>query len=150
MIEKNANQTVIAREQSDRSNLRSEIASTANGMRLAMTVFGYLIAVSFLFPATSFAFNLPPQAEKLKRGVFNVASAGAEIPKHMILEAMNAQPEWCASLRGVFYGSFKGAGKGIVRILSGAYDVLTFPINYPDNFSSFVGDSFSFTDKSGL
>lgn len=107
-----------------------------------------LFIALFFSAAPSYAgISIPPQVEKLKRGASNMVLGGVEVPKYMIIEAANAEPEWRASFMGIFYGTFKGVGKGAVRILSGAYDVLTFPINYPDNYASIVSpDYFTFSD----
>ncbi len=111
--------------------------------KLPTLLFLSVFLLSFASPSSA----IPPQVEKLKRGACNMILGGVEVPKYMIIEAANAEkPRW-ASLRGVFYGSFKGAIKGTKRILSGAYDVLTFPINYPDHYSSLVSpDYFTFSD----
>lgn len=105
-----------------------------------------LLAVWFIFSAFSYS-DLPPQARKLSRGISNIVLGGVEVPKYMIIEATNAEnPRW-ASFRGVFYGPIKGSYYGARRILSGAYDVLTFPINHPDHYSSLVSpDYFTFAD----
>ena len=109
---------------------------------IAMTA----ILALFLFSAFSFP-QMPPQVQKLKRGISNAAFGWLEIPKYMIIEAMHANPEYKASLFGVIYGPFKGAGHGALRMLSGAYDIVTFPINYPANQVSLVApDYFTFEE----
>ncbi len=106
----------------------------------------FLFAILFSFPTFSFAQTFPP-IKKLLRGMSNLVTGGVEVPKYMVIEAMHAKPEYKASLRGVFYGPVKGAIHGAERILSGAYDVLTFPINYPDHWGSFVEpDYFTFEE----
>ena len=89
----------------------------------------------------------PAPVQKLKRGLFNIAVCPGEILKYMVKATIDARPDWTGPFHGVFYGIPKGAAYGSVRLISGALDVLTFPVNLPRNGQSLAPiDTFSFDE----
>lgn len=68
---------------------------------------------------------------KLSRGFSNIFLSPLEIPKYMIKESTEAEPDFAAPIYGVFYGIPEGAGWTGARLFSGLVDVLTFPAEHP-------------------
>lgn len=97
-----------------------------------------ILTFSFIAPIFA-ADNI---SEKLGRGVTNVLTGVLEIPKQIDVE-------WKASNNaaiGIFTGLFKGVAYGIGRIVSGAYDIVTFPANIPKEYDSLVKPEFIFNE----
>ena len=89
----------------------------------------------------------PRMWTKLGRGLKNIITSPLEIQKNMVREGMKADPDFFAPIYGVFYGFMKGTGLMVGRVVSGAVDVLTFPINFPKNWRPLLPiDSFSFEE----
>lgn len=68
---------------------------------------------------------------KLGRGLANVATGWIEIPKRVAAGRYEENP-WT----GIGGGLVKGATLTLLRLGLGVYEVLTFPIPYPDNYAS--------------
>lgn len=79
-------------------------------------------------------FGPPPGPEltgpqrKLSRGVANLFTGWMEIPKQVMVGAERE------GLLGGVVGLGKGMGLGVVRTVIGAYELLTFPAEVPENF----------------
>ncbi|MFH1655789.1 MAG: exosortase system-associated protein, TIGR04073 family [Candidatus Omnitrophota bacterium] len=105
-----------------------------------------ILFVSLIFVLT-FGFITPlfaadNAAQKLARGAGNVLTSIFEIPKQI-------DTEWKASNNaaiGISAGLVKGALYTIGRIVSGTYDILTFPIDSPKNYEPLMKPDFVFDD----
>ena len=75
---------------------------------------------------------------KFARGVVNVATGWMELFKQPYV---GGQQEGAG---GVFVGIGKGIGYTVGRTLSGAYDVVTFPVPLPDNFEPLMKPDYVF------
>jgi putative exosortase-associated protein (TIGR04073 family) len=96
--------------------------------------------LSFGFIAPVIAADNP--GEKLTRGTANVLSCVLEVPKQIDIE-------WKASNNmaiGILTGLFKGVAYGIGRLVSGVYDIVTFPVNIPKGYESLVKPDFVFEE----
>jgi putative exosortase-associated protein (TIGR04073 family) len=71
-------------------------------------------------------------SKKLVRGVANVATGWAELPKQI---AITFQEDGVAS--GIFVGPLKGIGMTVVRTVSGAGEIATFFIPFPGFYDPF-------------
>ena len=67
---------------------------------------------------------------KLGRGLLNVATGWVEVPKGI---RDGSQQE--NAVLGVTMGIFKGLGLGLLRTGVGAFEVVTFPIPWPQNYA---------------
>jgi len=70
---------------------------------------------------------------KFVRGVANITTGWAEIPKQVYLVGKNEG--WVA---GVFRGPFDGIGMFFARTVAGAYEILTFPVPVPSRYQPMV------------
>ncbi len=66
---------------------------------------------------------------KLVRGVANLATGVGEIPKQIYL--VGQREGW---VQGAFRGPLEGLGMFLARTVTGAYDVVTFPIPLPSGY----------------
>lgn len=76
---------------------------------------------------------------KLGRGAANVLTGWIEIPKGVSAES--SETNW---LSGVTVGLAKGLGMGIVRTISGAYEVVTFPFPAPAEYKPVLEPEYVF------
>jgi len=65
--------------------------------------------------------------QKLGRGMGNVAFGWTEIPKRIVDVSKASNP-----IKGLIYGTLQGTCKAFARTLSGAADIVTFPIGSYD------------------
>ena len=77
---------------------------------------------------------------KVMRGLLNVATGVLEIPRQAWVYALQERQQGTnpltALIDGMVLGGLKGAFSALGRMGSGAYDVLTFPIDYPKGFGA--------------
>jgi len=66
-------------------------------------------------------------ARKLSRGLVNIASSPVEVPNQMVDQAIEGDTAM-EQLTGYVGGAFIGFFYGMARIVSGTYDIVTFPI----------------------
>lgn len=66
---------------------------------------------------------------KLGRGIVNVLTGWVEIPKNIATEWRRTDP-----FSGFVVGTIKGIGWTIGRTISGAYDIITFPVPVPKEY----------------
>ena len=66
---------------------------------------------------------------KLGRGIVNVLTGWMEVPKNISVEWKKSDP-----FSGIVMGTVKGLGWTLGRTMSGAYDVVTFPLPIPENY----------------
>ncbi len=71
--------------------------------------------------------------DKLGRGLENTLFGVLEIPKQTVKRAVETNCSSC-----YFSGFFKGIGYFIVRELAGIYEILTFPIPIPMEYSPII------------
>ena len=68
---------------------------------------------------------------KMGRGVVNVLTGWIEVPKQLHLGAQQENP-----VTGIGQGLFKGVSLTVLRLGTGIFEALTFPIPYPKDFAS--------------
>jgi len=74
---------------------------------------------------------------KLGRGIVNVLTGWMEIPKEVAEAWRETDP-----ITGVVVGSIKGVGYFAVRFFAGAYEILTFPMPFPENYGPIIEPEF--------
>ena len=74
---------------------------------------------------------------KLCRGVANVATGWVEIIRQPYEESIASNPA-----RGLTVGLFRGIIMALARTGSGAYDIVTFPVPFPNDYDSLVQPEF--------
>ena len=68
---------------------------------------------------------------KAGRGATNVVTSWIEIPKNVVLGVQEQNP-----ILGAGWGLLKGIGLTATRVVLGAYEVVTFPLPYPQAYAS--------------
>jgi putative exosortase-associated protein (TIGR04073 family) len=68
---------------------------------------------------------------KAGRGATNILAGWIELPKNFSLGMQEDNP-----VLGAVWGLAKGVGLGVTRMVLGAYEVVTFPIPYPQGYAS--------------
>ena len=68
---------------------------------------------------------------KMGRGVVNLLTGWIEVPKQLHIGAQNENP-----VTGIGQGLLKGVSLTVLRLGTGVYEALTFPIPYPKDFAS--------------
>ncbi len=81
------------------------------------------IIVSFCVPCFAEEYKEETQ-KKISRGLANVLSAFGEIPKSIAEESEDTK----LPVYEIIDGIFRGAGKTVVRFISGVYDLVVSPI----------------------
>lgn len=71
-------------------------------------------------------------ANKVVRGIANVATGWLELPKQIYLTVKED-----GVAKGIFVGPLRGMGMTLVRTVSGAGETLTFMIPYPGFFDPY-------------
>jgi len=93
----------------------------------------YVLVAAF---AAVLAFSSAPSAfaqdpfTKLGRGAANLLTGWVEIPKTSYATSQEHNPFY-----GLTVGILQGAGKGIVRTVGGAYEMVSFPFPLPANYA---------------
>ena len=72
-----------------------------------------------------------PMLLKLGRGLANVAGSPLEIPLGMEQQYHRSNDSAAGFVTGAFYGTFKG----LVRLVVGAFETVTFPIPCPKDYA---------------
>ena len=106
-----------------------------------------LVAVAI---AATMALSTPAQAQtnrrdtdfdkmlhKLGRGIANVLTGWMEIPKEIAEAWRETDP-----ITGLIVGGIKGIGYTIVRTFAGFYEILTFPMPFPENYGPIIEPEF--------
>ncbi|MCK5161564.1 MAG: exosortase system-associated protein, TIGR04073 family [Candidatus Aureabacteria bacterium] len=101
--------------------------------------------ITMLVLALFLGMSIPASAEpstnnagrKLCRGIANVATGWVEIIRQTYEESIASNP-----LRGLTVGLFKGLVMAVARTGSGAYDIVTFPVPFPNDYDSLVQPEF--------
>jgi len=76
---------------------------------------------------------------KLGRGVANTLTFPFEVPKSIHEVLYDNGPA-----AGVTYGLLDGVFKGVIRALTGVYEIITFPIPFPKDYKNIVEPEFLF------
>jgi putative exosortase-associated protein (TIGR04073 family) len=74
---------------------------------------------------------------KLGRGIANVLTGWMEIPKEIAEAWRETDP-----ITGLIVGTIKGVGYTIVRVVAGVYEILTFPMPFPENYEPIIEPEF--------
>ncbi|MFH1406998.1 MAG: exosortase system-associated protein, TIGR04073 family [Candidatus Omnitrophota bacterium] len=77
---------------------------------------------------------------KLLRGIGNVATGWLEIPNQIYKESVASNV-----LVGLTWGTVKGAGWTVVRTVTGAYEIVTFPFPIPSGYEPIVQPEYVFS-----
>jgi putative exosortase-associated protein (TIGR04073 family) len=72
--------------------------------------------------------------DKLFRGTANVLSAIVEVPQNIDIEWKNSKNAGV----GMFTGFFKGMFWGCARLVSGVWDIVSFPFPKPADYNSLI------------
>jgi putative exosortase-associated protein (TIGR04073 family) len=81
---------------------------------------------------------------KLGRGITNILTCWVELPRNVAIEWEKTDP-----VTGLILGSVKGVGWTFTRLVTGAYDTLTFPFPVPANYEPMLDPEFVVTDVWG-
>ncbi|MFC1674651.1 exosortase system-associated protein, TIGR04073 family [Candidatus Omnitrophota bacterium] len=103
---------------------------------------GLILVVVLILSISSMAYAKGP-ADKLARGIGNIYTAIFEIPQTI-------DEEWTASNNaaiGIFAGLVKGTGCAAMRILSGVWDIVTFPAAAPAGYEPLFKPDYVFDAK---
>lgn len=76
---------------------------------------------------------------KLVRGAANVLTGWVEIPKRIYETSQQS-----GALKGFTWGLVRGLGRGFVRTLGGAYEVITFPFPAPPHYRPIIQPEYVF------
>jgi putative exosortase-associated protein (TIGR04073 family) len=74
---------------------------------------------------------------KLGRGISNILTGWMEIPKEIAEAWRETDP-----FTGVIVGSIKGVGYFVVRFCAGFYEILTFPMPFPEDYGPIIEPEF--------
>ena len=74
---------------------------------------------------------------KLGRGVGNILTGWIELPKNVYDTSVDSNV-----LAGVTLGLVKGVGMTVMRTVVGAYETVTFPIPFPEDYRPIVEPEF--------
>lgn len=95
-----------------------------------------IVLIILNVPISAFAGN---PITKFGRGLCNIVTFHFEI-----MEQSSRIKASHGSLAGMTYGLGKGIGMALVRALVGIYEVVTFPIPYPEGYEPILKDPVSF------
>ncbi len=93
-----------------------------------------MIAICLLFSSVSFSEEGAPLS-KLGKGLMDIFDAPFELPKTII---STSQTE--GALNGISKGLLMGAVNMGMRLISGVYEVITFPFPVPEGYGSMMRD----------
>lgn len=98
-----------------------------------------LLAVAVLLTVTPMLYAKTP-GEKFLRGVANSLSGILEVPKQICVETKESKNY----IVGPIAGFAKGAAFGLMRTVSGLWDVFTFPIQAPAGYEPLMKPDYVF------
>jgi len=96
----------------------------------------------FLFVSNSFAANAA--LNKLGRGITNIVTAPLEIPKEIRAHWIKGAEKTYHVIAWMVCGFVKGNFTMAARFGSGAWDVISFPVNIPENYEPLFKPEFVF------
>ncbi|MCK9555982.1 exosortase system-associated protein, TIGR04073 family [bacterium] len=106
--------------------------------RVAIVVLVTTLFLGMCVPAFADA-STNNAGRKFCRGIANIATGWVEIIRTPYEEAMATNP-----VRGLTIGLFKGIIMAVARTGSGAFDLVTFPFPFPNDYDSLVKPEFVF------
>lgn len=83
-------------------------------------------------------------ADKLQRGAVNVLTFWGEVPRNVAREWEKTDPG-----TAFFVGGFKGLALGFGRLVTGVYEVVTFPVPFPNDFGPIMEPEYVVPDPWG-
>lgn len=105
-----------------------------------------ILSVIFLYVPLSTYANAEEQStgakigSKFSRGVVNTAfGLVVDWPKTIYYDTKKKGPAY-----GLTIGLFKGIGVGVGRTLIGAYELVTFPLPYPEDYTPILSPDYPF------
>lgn len=101
-----------------------------------------LFAIIFASPAV----HAQTPLRKLERGIVNVGTAPVEIPKEIRAHWIKGSQMTDHISAWLFAGLVKGIIMTPVRLVSGAWDILTFPIEVPQDYAPLLKPDLVFDD----
>ena len=112
--------------------------------RLCVPALAFLLVVGSPVSAAHAAQQLKAggAATKLGRGVVNVITGWVEIPKRMYETSTNQ-----GTAAGLTWGLLRGFGYGFVRTAAGFYEVFTFPVPQPPDYTPVIQPEYVFMDE---
>lgn len=81
---------------------------------------------------------------KLGRGVLNIVTCWLEIPRNVAIQWEQTDP-----ITGLFVGGAKGIGWGFARLVTGAYETLSFPFPVPPGYVAMIEPEYIVQDVWG-
>ena len=96
----------------------------------------------FVFVPNSFAANAT--IHKLERGLINFVTGPLEIPKEIRAHWIKGSEKTYHIIAWIFCGFIKGAVMAGARMTSGAYDIVSFPINAPKDYEPLLKPEYVF------
>ena len=106
-------------------------------MRKALSI---LVAIIILFNLMLRPCSADP-LRKLGRGVVNILTGIVEIPKKVYLVSKQEN-----ALMGMTWGLLNGTAVGLLRTVTGVYEMLTFPIPVPAEYEPMIHPEFVFEE----
>jgi putative exosortase-associated protein (TIGR04073 family) len=101
-----------------------------------------IVAATFIFIPNSFAAK--GAVHKLGRGITNIVTSPIEIPKEIRAHWIKGSEKTPHILAWIFCGVVKGTFMAAARIGSGAWDVVTFPAEIPENYEPLLKPDYVF------
>ncbi len=108
-------------------------------MRRIMTALVFLI---FLFVPNSYAASEP--LNKLRRGMTNVVTAPAEIPKEIRAHWIKGSEKTYHIIVWIFCGFVKGTVMTTARLGSGVWDIVSSPVAIPKDYQPLLKPDYVF------
>ena len=105
-----------------------------------------ILCMIFILAAVTNSFADSPAVEKLQRGIVNLVTAPVEIPKQVRASWITGSEKTFHISAWLFYGFVKGLWMTPVRMVSGLWDIVTFPFDTPAKGKSLLTPAYVFDD----
>lgn len=102
-----------------------------------------LVTIFYLSNSVALCFAGTP-VKKLCRGVVNVLTFPLEVPKQTYLEFQRGRAVTFHVSVWILSGFVKGTVYSFGRLLSGTWDVVSFPLNHPQDYTPIMRPDFVF------
>ena len=109
------------------------------------TLFVIVMAIAFILSSFSDAWATP-KTEKIKRGFVNIVTAPVEVPKQVRGFWIEGSEKTYHILPWIFCGMVKGTANMFARIVSGAWDIVSFPFDGPQILDPIYGPEYVFDE----
>ena len=93
-----------------------------------------ILSLSILLIEAPWASAQKHAGQKLQRGIINVVTAPLEVPKQARVYWKEGAKKTDHILVWIFSGAAKGMADMTHRIVSGVWDIITFPFNIPKGY----------------